>query len=126
VAEVVAFAFGLAAASFFPVIIMGIFSTRMNKEGAIAGMLSGLIFTLGYIIYFKFGQNLFGLSPEAVSPDKWLFDISPEGIGSVGMLINFIACFIVSKFTPAPPQHVQDMIQDIRVPRGAKKPVAVH
>ncbi|HSJ69508.1 MAG TPA: sodium:solute symporter family protein [Anditalea sp.] len=126
VAEVVAFAFGLAAASFFPVIIMGIFSTRMNKEGAIAGMLSGLIFTLGYIIYFKFGQNLFGLSPEAVSPDKWMFGISPEGIGSIGMLINFIACFIVSKFTPAPPQHVQDIIQDIRVPRGAKKPVAVH
>lgn len=126
VAEVVAFAFGLAAASFFPVIIMGIFSTRMNKEGAIAGMLSGLIFTLGYIIYFKFGQNLFGLSPEAVSPDRWLFGISPEGIGSIGMLINFIACFIVSKFTPAPPQHVQDIIQDIRVPRGAKKPVAVH
>jgi cation/acetate symporter len=126
VAEVVAFAFGLAAASFFPVIIMGIFSTRMNKEGAIAGMLSGLVFTLGYIIYFKFGQNLFGLSPEAVSPDRWLFGISPEGIGSIGMVINFVACFIVSKFTPAPPQHVQDIIQDIRVPRGAKKPVAVH
>lgn len=126
VAEVVAFAFGLAAASFFPVIIMGIFSTRMNKEGAIAGMLSGLIFTLGYIIYFKFGQNLFGLSPESVSPDRWLFGISPEGIGAVGMLINFVACYAVSKFTPAPPRHVQDMIQDIRVPRGAKKPVAVH
>ena len=126
VAEVVAFAFGLAAASFFPVIIMGIFSTRMNKEGAIAGMLSGLIFTLGYIIYFKFGMNLFGLSPEAVSSDRWLFGISPEGIGSIGMVINFVACFIVSKFTPAPPQHVQDIIQDIRVPRGARKPVAVH
>jgi len=126
VAEVVAFAFGLAAASFFPVIIMGIFSTRMNKEGAIAGMLSGLIFTLGYIIYFKFGQNLFGLSPEAVSPDKWLFGISPEGIGSVGMLINFIACYIVSKATPAPPQSVQDIIQEIRIPRGAGKPVEGH
>jgi cation/acetate symporter len=126
VAEVVAFAFGLAAASFFPVIIMGIFSTRMNKEGAIAGMLSGLIFTLGYIIYFKFGMNLFGLSAEAVSSDRWLFGISPEGIGSIGMVINFVACFIVSKLTPAPPQHVQDIIQDIRVPRGAKKPVAVH
>lgn len=126
VAEVVAFAFGLAAASFFPVIIMGIFSTRMNKEGAIAGMLSGLIFTLGYIIYFKFGQNLFGLSPEAVSPDRWLFGISPEGIGSIGMLINFIACYIVSKATPAPPQNVQDIIQEIRIPRGAKKPVEGH
>lgn len=121
VAEVVAFAFGLAAASFFPVIIMGIFSTRMNKEGAIAGMISGLVFTLFYITYFKFGQTYFGFSPEAVSPDNWLFGISPEGIGSIGMLINFIVCFIVSKATPAPPQHVQDMIQEIRIPRGAGK-----
>ncbi|GAB2619853.1 sodium:solute symporter family protein [Belliella aquatica] len=115
VAEVVAFAFGLAAASFFPVIIMGIFSTRMNKEGAIAGMLSGLIFTIGYISYFKF------ISPELNSVDNWLFGISPEGIGSIGMLINFIVCYAVSKATPAPPQDVQDMIQDIRIPRGAGK-----
>ncbi|MCH7413014.1 cation acetate symporter [Belliella sp. R4-6] len=121
VAEVVAFAFGLAAASFFPVIIMGIFSSRINKEGAIAGMISGLVFTLLYITYFKFGQTHFGFSPEAVSPDKWLFGISPEGIGSIGMLINFIVCFAVSKATPAPPQHVQDMIQEIRIPRGAGK-----
>jgi cation/acetate symporter len=121
VAEVVAFAFGLAAASFFPVIIMGIFSSRMNKEGAIAGMISGLVFTLGYIIYFKFGQNIFGLSPEAVSPANWWFGISPEGIGSFGMLINFVVCFAVSKATPAPPQSVQDMIQEIRIPRGAGK-----
>ena len=113
VAEVVAFAFGLAAASFFPVIIMGIFSTRMNKEGAIAGMLSGLIFTIGYISYFKF------VNPELNSIDNWLFGISPEGIGSIGMLINFIVCFAVSKATPAPPQSVQDMIQEIRIPRGA-------
>lgn len=119
VAEVVAFAFGLAAASFFPVIVMGIFSTRMNKEGAISGMLSGLIFTLGYIIYFKFGIELFGLSEEAVSPNNWWWGISPEGIGSVGMLINMTACFVVSKMTPPPPQHVQDIIQEIRVPRGA-------
>ncbi|WP_143960063.1 sodium:solute symporter family protein [Litoribacter populi] len=119
VAEVVAFAFGLAAASFFPVIIMGIFSTRMNKEGAIAGMISGLVFTLAYIIYFKFGQNLFGLSEAAVSSDNWWFGISPEGIGSFGMLINFIMCYVVSKATPAPPQSVQDMIQEIRIPRGA-------
>ena len=119
VAEVVAFAFGLAAASFFPIIIMGIFSTRMNKEGAIAGMISGLVFTLGYIIYFKFGVGLFGLSEEAVSPENWWFGISPEGIGSIGMVINFVACFIVSKMTPAPPQHVQEIIQEIRIPRGA-------
>ncbi len=115
VAEVVAFAFGLAAASFFPVIIMGIFSTKMNKEGAIAGMVSGLVFTLAYIIYFKF------INPEANVSDNWWFGISPEGIGSLGMLINFVSCFIVSKFTPAPPEDVQEMIQDIRVPRGAGK-----
>ncbi|MGY6742706.1 MAG: sodium:solute symporter family protein [Cecembia sp.] len=121
VAEVVAFAFGLAAASFFPVIIMGIFSSRINKEGAIAGMITGLLFTIGYITYFKFGQNLFGLSPEAVSSDNWLFGISPEGIGSIGMLVNFVVCYVVSKATPAPPQDVQDMIQEIRIPRGAGK-----
>jgi cation/acetate symporter len=115
VAEVVAFAFGLAAASFFPVIIMGIFSIRMNKEGSIAGMLSGLIFTIGYISYFKF------ISPELNSVDNWLFGISPEGIGAIGMLVNFIVCYAVSKATPAPPQDVQDMIQDIRIPRGAGK-----
>lgn len=113
VAEVVAFAFGLAAASFFPVIIMGIFSTKINKEGAISGMVLGLVFTLAYIIYFKF------LSPEMNNAENWWFGISPEGIGSVGMLINFVACYVVSKFTPAPPQHVQDMIQEIRIPRGA-------
>nr|MBI1230455.1 sodium/solute symporter [Cytophagales bacterium] len=113
VAEVVAFAFGLAAASFFPVIIMGIFSTRMNKEGAIAGMIAGLTITLGYIIYFKF------IHPESNSSEHWWFGISPEGFGSVGMAVNFVSCFIVSKFTPPPPQKVQDMIQEIRIPRGA-------
>jgi cation/acetate symporter len=113
VAEVVAFAFGLAAASFFPVIIMGIFSSRINKEGAIAGMLSGLVFTISYIIFFKF------ISPELNTAENWWFGISPEGIGSIGMFLNFFICIIVSKFTPAPPQAVQDMIQEIRIPRGA-------
>ncbi|MDO8967340.1 MAG: sodium:solute symporter family protein [Algoriphagus sp.] len=113
VAEVVAFAFGLAAASFFPVIILGIFSTRINKEGAIVGMISGLIFTIGYITYFKF------LSPELNTLEHWWFGISPEGIGSLGMLLNFLMCYFVSKFTPAPPQHVQDLIQEIRIPKGA-------
>lgn len=113
VAEVVAFAFGLAAASFFPVIIMGIFSSRINKEGAIAGMITGLIFTLSYIIFFKF------ISPELNTKEYWWFGISPEGIGSIGMFPNFFICIIVSKFTPAPPQVVQDMIQEIRIPRGA-------
>ena len=113
VAEVVAFAFGLAAASFFPVIIMGIFSTRMNKEGAIAGMVSGLVFTLAYIIFFKFIQ------PESNSMENWWFGISPEGIGTLGMIINFVVCYVVSKLTPPPPADVQEMIQEIRIPRGA-------
>ncbi|PZX58375.1 cation/acetate symporter [Algoriphagus ratkowskyi] len=113
VAEVVAFAFGLAAASFFPVIIMGIFSTRINKEGAISGMITGLLFTIGYIVYFKF------ISPETNTSEFWWFGVSPEGIGSIGMILNFIVCVTVSKFTPAPPQAVQDMVQEIRIPRGA-------
>lgn len=113
VAEVVAFAFGLAAASFFPVIIMGIFSSRMTKEGAIAGMLCGLVFTMAYIVYFKF------VAPEMNSAENWWFGISPEGIGSIGMLINFVVGMLVSRFTPAPPQEVQRMVEEIRIPRGA-------
>ncbi len=113
VAEVVAFAFGLAAASFFPVIVLGIFSTRINKEGAIAGMLTGLLFTMGYIIYFKL------MHPELNSDANWWFGISPEGIGSIGMLLNVLVCVVVSKFTPPPPQEVQDLIQRIRIPKGA-------
>ena len=113
VAEVVAFAFGLAAASFFPIIIMGIFSKRMNKEGAIAGMIIGLIFTLGYLIYFKF------MNPELNNKDHWLFGISPEGIGTLGMILNFVVSIIISKFTPPPPQHIQDLVEEIRIPRGA-------
>lgn len=113
VAEVVAFAFGLAAASFFPVIIMGIFSKRMNKEGAIAGMIIGLIFTLGYLIYFKF------MNPELNNKDHWWFGISPEGIGTLGMILNFVVSFIISKFTPPPPKHIQDLVEEIRIPRGA-------
>ncbi|GAB2494210.1 MAG: cation acetate symporter [Cytophagales bacterium] len=113
VAQVVAFAFGLAAASFFPVIIMGIFSSRINKEGAISGMIVGLVFTLAYIIFFKF------ISPEINNAEHWWFGISPEGIGSVGMILNLVVCIVVSQFTPAPPQSVQDMVQEIRIPRGA-------
>ncbi len=113
VAEVVAFAFGLAAASFFPIIIMGIFSKRMNKEGAIAGMIIGLIFTLSYLIYFKF------MNPELNNKDHWWFGISPEGIGTLGMMLNFVVSIIISKFTPPPPQHIQDLVEEIRIPRGA-------
>lgn len=114
VAAVVALAFGLAAASFFPTIVMGIFSKRMNKEGAIAGMIVGLLFTLGYIIFFKF------MYTELNTPDNWLFGVSPEGIGTVGMILNFVVAIGVSMFTPRPPQHIRDMISDIRIP-GKRK-----
>ncbi|MCC9620277.1 cation acetate symporter [Thalassospira sp. MA62] len=116
VAQVVAFAFGLAASSLFPVIIMGIFSKKVNREGAIAGMLTGLIFTMGYILAYK---GVFFDPIIANTPDNWLFGISPEGIGAVGMVLNFIVAFAVSKVTAEPPEHIQHMIEDIRVPKGA-------
>ena len=116
VAQVVAFAFGLAAASLFPAIIMGIFSTRINREGAIAGMLTGLIFTFGYIVWFK---GIFIEPMAADIPANWLFGISPEGIGVVGMTLNFIVAFAISRVTAAPPVHIRQLIEDIRVPRGA-------
>ncbi|MGK7391258.1 MAG: sodium:solute symporter family protein [Candidatus Cyclobacteriaceae bacterium M2_1C_046] len=111
VAAVVALAFGLAASSFFPVIILGIFYKRMNKEGAIAGMASGLLFTLGYIIYFKFINPEFGR-------EQWLWGISPEGIGSLGMIINTVVALLVSRFTPAPPDHIKELVELIRYPRA--------
>ena len=111
VASVVAFAFGLAAASFFPVLVMGIFSKRMNREGAVAGMVAGLVFTAGYIIYFKF------VNPQANTPDNWWFGISPEGIGTLGMLLNFAVSLSLGKYFPPPPDAVQKMVEDIRVPR---------
>lgn len=120
VAQVVAFAFGLAAASFFPVILMGIFNKKMNKEGAISGMVVGLVFTMAYIIYFKF------ISPELNNADHWLFRISPEGIGTVGMLLNFIVAYVISKFTPPPPEEIQEMVEGIRYPRGAGAASASH
>jgi len=116
VAQVVAFAFGLAAASLFPAIIMGIFSTRINREGAIAGMIVGLTFTFGYILYFK---GVF-FEPMAENiPANWLFGISPEGIGVVGMVLNFAVAFAVSRVTAPPPVHIRELIEDVRVPRGA-------
>ncbi len=116
VAQVVAFAFGLAAASLFPVIIMGIFSKKVNREGAIAGMLVGLVFTMGYIMSYK---GIF--IPVLIEnvPANWLFGISPEGIGVVGMILNFLVAFGVSKVTAEPPAHIQHLIEDIRVPKGA-------
>ena len=115
VAQVVAFAFGLAAASFFPVILMGIFTKRMNKEGAIAGMLTGLVFTFSYIVYFKF------IDPAANTADHWWFGISPEGIGTLGMVFNFVVATAVSRVTAAPPVEIQELVEQIRVPRGAGK-----
>ncbi|MCH7678529.1 cation acetate symporter [candidate division KSB1 bacterium] len=117
VAQVVAFAFGLAASSFFPIIILGIFYKRMNKEGAIAGMVTGILFTASYIIYFKF------INPTANNSENWLFGISPEGIGSLGMLINVTVALLVSKVTPAPPEEIQKMIEDIRIPGSASETV---
>jgi cation/acetate symporter len=116
VAEVVAFAFGLAAASFFPAIILGIFYKKMNKEGAIAGMLAGVVFTVGYILYFK---GIFIIPFAENKPENWLFGISPEGIGAVGMLVNFVVAFAVSKVTKEVPQDVQDIVEQIRYPKGA-------
>ncbi|WP_193161420.1 sodium:solute symporter family protein [Microbulbifer hainanensis] len=113
VAQVVAFAFGLAASSFFPAIILGIFSKRMNKEGAIAGMISGITFTALYIIYFKF------INPAANTPDNWWFGISPEGIGTLGMILNFVVASAVARFTSDAPKDVQELVANIRFPKGA-------
>ncbi len=113
VAQVVAFAFGLAASSLFPALLMGIFSKRINKEGAIAGMLIGLIFTFTYIVYFKF------VAPEFNSAEYWLLGISPEGIGFIGMLLNFASAYGISRVTAPPPVEVQNMVEDIRIPVGA-------
>ena len=113
VAQVVAFAFGLAAASLFPAILLGIFSKRVNKEGAIAGMLLGLVFTFSYIVYFKF------VSPELNSAEHWWLGISPEGIGFIGMLLNIGVAFGVSRFYAPPPTEVQNLVDNIRIPSGA-------
>lgn len=115
VAQVVAFAFGLAAATFFPILLLGIFNKRMNREGAIAGMSVGLVFTFTYIAWFKF------VSPETSNAEHWLLGVSPEGIGTLGMILNFLVAFIVSRFTPPPPERVQDMVEHIRVPRSASR-----
>lgn len=122
VAQVVAFAFGLAAASLFPAILLGIFFKRVNKQGAIAGMLTGLLFTYGYIEWFKglflkwagapWGENV---------PEQWLFGISPEGIGVVGMLLNLVVAIAVSHLTVPPPARIQGLVERIRVPRSMQE-----
>lgn len=110
VAQVVALAFGLAASSVFPAIILGIFNSRMNTQGAVSGMLVGLISTMAYIIYFKFMGG---------SADQWFLGISPEGFGTVGMILNLIVATVVSKVTAPPPAEIQHIVEDIRIPRGA-------
>ncbi|MEF8735920.1 MAG: sodium:solute symporter family protein [Candidatus Accumulibacter necessarius] len=118
VAQVVAFAFGLAAASFFPAILMGIFNKKMNKEGAIAGMVVGIIFTAGYIWWFKYGN------PAANNPAGWWLGISPEGIGTVGAALNFIVSYVVSKFTKEPSAEIQELVGSLRYPGKLEAPAA--
>lgn len=113
VAQVVAFAFGLAASSFFPAIILGIFSKRTTMQGAISGMVAGLVFTASYIVWFKF------MSPETNTVEHWLFGISPEGIGTLGMALNFVVTIVVSRFTPAPPAEIRDLVDRVQLPRAA-------
>jgi len=114
VAQVVAFAFGLAAASFFPALLLGIFDKRMNKEGAIAGMSLGLVFTFSYIVYFVFGSG---------TADEYLFGIAPTGIGAIGMLLHFVVAFVVSRLTSPPPKEIQDLVENIRLPSGVGKAI---
>ena len=113
VAATVALAFGLAAASFFPAIVLGIFYKRMNKEGAVAGMIVGILLMLFYMTKFKFGW--FGGGTK----EEWWFGISPEGFGTFAMMVNFIISIVISKFTPAPPMEVQEIVENIRIPSGA-------
>lgn len=119
VAAVVALAFGLAAASFFPAIVLGIFDKRMNKEGAISGMIIGLTLMVFYMLKFKFGIFDGGKAAVAGLKDGWWFGISPEGFGTIAMIVNFIVSVVVSRMTAAPPQDVQDIVEDIRIPSGA-------
>jgi cation/acetate symporter len=113
VAATVALAFGLAAASFFPAIILGIFNKRMNSQGAISGMIVGILLMLFYMMKFKF--DWFGGGTE----ENWWFGISPEGFGTIAMCVNFLISIVISKFTPAPPEDVQEIVENIRIPSGA-------
>ncbi|MGB1020334.1 MAG: sodium:solute symporter family protein [Flavobacteriaceae bacterium] len=120
VAQVVALAFGLAASSFFPAIILGIFDKRMNREGAVSGMIVGILFTAIYIIYFKPQLGGPGL------PENYWFGIAPEGIGTLGMVFNFAIALVVSRLTEQPPQEVQELTENIRFPRGAGSAKEIH
>ena len=124
VAAVVALAFGLAAASFFPAIILGIFYKKMNKEGAVSGMIVGMLFMLFYILKFKFGIFDGGKSAVEGLKSSWWFGISPEGFGTVAMIANFVVALTVNIFTKEPPQEVQDIVENIRIPSEAGEAVA--
>jgi len=118
-AQVVALAFGLAASSIFPALMMGIFNKKMNREGAIVGMLTGLLSTLVYIFWFKGWFFVPGTEMAPNLPANWFMGISPESFGAVGALINFVCAYLVSKVTAAPPEHIQHLVEDIRVPTSA-------
>jgi cation/acetate symporter len=123
-AQVVALAFGLAASSIFPALMMGIFNKRMNNTGAIWGMLVGLLSTLVYIFVYKGWLFIPGTNNLPNTPDNWLFGIQPESFGAVGAMLNFAVAYVVSKVTAAPPEHIQHLVEDIRVPRGAGSAVS--
>jgi cation/acetate symporter len=120
-AQVVALAFGLAASSIFPALMMGIFNKNMDNIGAIVGMLTGLLSTLLYIFWFKGWFFIPGTEMAANTPDNWFMGISPEAFGAVGAMLNFASAYVVSKITPPPPEHIQHLVEDIRVPMGAGK-----
>jgi cation/acetate symporter len=125
-AQVVALAFGLAAASIFPALMMGIFNKNMDNIGAIVGMLVGLFSTLIYIFWFKGWFFVPGTAMAANTADNWFLGISPEAFGAVGAMLNFASAYVVSKITPPPPEHIQHLVEDIRVPMGAAKAAAQH
>jgi cation/acetate symporter len=119
VAEIVAFAFGLAAASFFPTILLGIFDSRANRQGAVCGMVVGIAFTAFYIFGNQW-DKMFDVkqAAEYVAPwykTRWFYDISPQGIGTIGMLLNFVVTLVVSRLTPPPPKEVRELVESIRV-----------
>ena len=118
-AQVVALAFGIAAASLFPALMMGIFSKRVNNVGATLGMLSGLIFTLVYIFVYKGWFFIPGTNNLADAPENWVLGISPLSIGAIGAIVNFAVAFAVSKVTAEPPVEIQELVESVRYPRGA-------
>jgi cation/acetate symporter len=123
-AQTVALAFGLAASSIFPAIMMGIFVKRINNVGAVLGMLSGLIFTLVYIFVYKGWFFIPGTNQLTDSPEFWIFGISPLSIGAVGAALNFLVAYVVSNATEAPPEEIQDLVESIRIPRATQAPGA--